>query len=381
VRILYLAADPVPGTKGASVRIERTVRSMLALGHDVALLTPESADGQRLEGVEHEAVTLDHDNYLERMMAFRREASAWLEQQQADAVQFRGIWEGIAAAAWARQQGARVIFEVHGLPSVELPYHFPGLEENHDLLDKLIAEEHVLLDAAHLVITHSHTGRRFLLMRGVHPDRIAIVPNAVDPELFSPGPAPLEDAAPLRMVYVGTMAPWQGLPILLEGLTRFRSGPVVELHVIGQRKSVWRRQLRRDARRARVHHLVHVSGSTTQDNLVPVLRSAHLCVAPMPADGRNTLQGCCPIKLLEYMAVGRPILATRIAPIEEILVDGDTALLADPGSTAALAEGIAWALANPAEREAMGQRAREAVLARFTPELFSARLAAALDRF
>jgi glycosyltransferase involved in cell wall biosynthesis len=375
VKILYLAADAVPAPKGAAVRIRTTVRLMRELGHDVELFTPAGA----AEG-DHDTVELEGDGFLERMMALRRAAEDWLRGRRADLVQFRGIWEGVPAVAWARRSGAAAALEAHGFPSVELHYHFSGLATEDRVLRKIIAEEQAVLGAVDRVVTPSATGARFLEMRGVKPDRIDIIPNAVDAELFSPGPVPPPDGAPLRLVYAGTLSPWQGLPTLLEAMERLRGGAGVELHVVGPAKSSWREGVRALARRLRVHHALHLSGSMDQADLVPVLRTAHACVAPLPGDPRNSVQGCCPIKILEYMAAARPILSTEIAPVLEILSHGKTAWLVEPGSPAALAEGIAWMRAHPTEREAMGARAREEARARWTPALFRDRLRLALDR-
>ena len=391
MNFLYLASDPAPAPKGAGVRIQRTVQTLCRLGHRVRLFTAstsatadEPTPGPLHSDLcQHTTVRLPAGNFLQRMMAFRAAAAGWLGEQGEpgdSAVQFRGIWEGMAALGWARTRGAPLIFEVHGFPSVELPFHYPALDGEPGVLEKLIEEERLLLSAASLVLTHSQTGRRFLKMRGVPEERIAVVPNAVDPELFSPPPLPPVADPPLRMVYLGTAAPWQGLGLVLEALGRLRGRSDIELHAVGPRKSFWRRELRDRARRLRVHHLLHLSEPTGQPELVPVLRTAHLCLAPMPADPRNALQGACPIKVLEYMAAGRPILATRIAPLLEILEHGRNAYLVQPSSPAALAEGIAWMLANPEQREQLGRQARQDLLARFTPALFDARLAAALER-
>jgi glycosyltransferase involved in cell wall biosynthesis len=110
------------------------------------------------------------------------------------------------------------------------------------------------------------------------------------------------------------------------------------------------------------------------------MRTAHLCVAPLAPDARNTLQGCCPIKILEYMAAGRPILSTRIGPVEEVLEHGTTALLVRPGSATALAEGLAWMLDHPAERETLGANARAALLRRHTPAHFCGAIDRAIRR-
>lgn len=375
MRILYMAPDPVPAPKGSGVRIERTVRALRALGHEVELLTP--AGTGRVMGLPHETIALPQENYLDRMLAWRDSAARWLKERRADAVWFRSPWEGAAALEWARRAGGRAVYECHGFPSVELPYHYPDLEGSPLSLEKLIAEERATLAGADGVLTHSQTGRRALLMRGVSPERIQLVPNCVDPAVFSPAAHP-PPGPPWRLAYVGTLAPWQGLPCLLEGLARARRKHALELQVLGPRKGAWQSDLRRLARALRVDDLVRVSGAVTQEELVPALRAAHVCVAPLPADARNAFQGCCPIKVLEYMGCGRPILATDAAPLKELLVHGRTAYLARAGSPAALAQGIDWLLADAARREALGAAAREEALARWTPAAFSSALSAAV---
>ncbi len=364
MKILYLASDPVPSPKGASVRILRTIDTMRALGHDVERFAPTPDPGTP---------------FLERMMGLRQEAERWLAGRRADLVQFRGIWEGVPALAWAKRAGAKAVYEAHGFPSIELAYHYPDLMSHDALLRKIIAEEQALLGAADRVMTPSSAGARFLLMRGARAERIDIVPNAVDPELFSPAPEPPPDAPPYRLVYEGTLSPWQGLEALLEALARLK-GRAVELHVVGPLKSAWREEIRARARRLRVHHDLHLSGSMDQRDLVPVLRTAHVCLAPLPSDPRNAVQGCCPIKILEYMGAGRPILATAIPPVQEILEHAKTAWLVPPGSPAELADGIGWMLDHPAEREALGRAARAEAVARWTPDRFRERLAEALRR-
>jgi glycosyltransferase involved in cell wall biosynthesis len=368
MKILYLAPDPVPAPKGAAVRIARTVDTLRGLGHEVELCTPAppaetagAGDGER--------------NFLARMLAFRHDAARWLSGRDADLVQFRSIWEGVAAVAWARRTGARAIFEAHGLPSVELPYHFPTLAR-HAVLDKIIAEERAVLDASDHVVVPSRTSARFLHRLGVAPGRVTIIPNCVDPDVFSPQAPPPPDEPPHRLVYVGTLAPWQGLATLLEALALLRGHRTLELHVVGPLKTTWGRALRQLARRLRVHDAVHLSGPMAQTDLVPVLRTAHVCVAPLLADARNTLQGCCPLKILEYMAVGRPILSTQIAAVEELVEHGVTAYLVRSGSAAALADGILWMLEHPCEREALGAAARAAALAARTPADFQRQVAA-----
>lgn len=367
MKILYLAPDTVPAPKGAAVRIGLTVATLRALGHEVEVLTlpPAAAEGPA-------------ENYLERMLRFREEAAAWLRDRDAELVQFRGVWEGLPALEWAQRRSVPAVFEVHGFPSLELPYHFPAVSRAERLLEKLISEERTLVRGARLCLVPSRTTARYLRRLGVPSERISVVPNAVEVDLFRP-PVSLPPAVPpLRLLYQGTLAPWQGLETLLEALALLKGRGLIELHVVGPAKSAWRARLRNLARALRVHHALHLSPPMERPDLVPVLQTAHVCLAPLADDPRNVVQGCCPIKLLEYMAAGRPILSTRIPPVEELLEHGQTAHLARAGSAFALAEGIAHLRDHPEEREALGARARAAAVDRFTVGHFQERLAAAL---
>jgi len=369
VKVLYLAPDRVPAPKGASVRIALTVSTLRALGHEVEVLT--------LPPVQPETAG---ENFLDRMLRFREEAAAWLVDRRADLVQFRGLWEGLAALEWARKHGVPAVFEAHGFPSIELPYHYPALWRADRVLEKLVAEErHLALGATHLVVP-SRTTARYLSRLGVPAERVSVVPNAVEVDLFRPPVAPPAPTPPFRILYQGTLAPWQGLHTLLEAMSLLRGRGLVELHAVGPAKSAWRARLRALARSLRVHHALHLSPAMERADLVAVLQTAHLCVAPLPDDARNVVQGCCPIKLIEYMGTGRPILATAIPPVQELLEHGTTAHLVRPGSAFALAEGIAELMAKPEEREALGRGARAAAVASFTVDHFKDRLRAALDR-
>lgn len=367
MKILYLAPDPIPAPKGAAVRIKRTIEAFVDLGHEVEVLTPPQRNG-------------DEEGFLARMLAFRSEAAAWLANRRADLVQFRGLWEGISVVEWARRTGTPALWEVHGFPSIELPFHFPGLTQHPRTLAQLIAEERRLLEIVHHFVVPSQTSALYLGRLGVPFEKISIVGNVADPAVFTPPPGPLPDVAPFRIVYQGTLAPWQGLETLLEALALLRGRSLAELHVVGPGKAWWRGTLRQTARRLRVHHALHLSGTVAPEDLPPILRSAHVCVAPLAPDARNTLQGCCPIKILEYMAAGRPILATRLGPVEELLEHGVTAHLVRPGSATALAEGLAWMIDHAAEREALGTAARRRLLERHTPERFRQAVSRALGR-
>lgn len=372
-----MAPDPVPHPKGAAQRIEATVRALARAGAQVRILTPAGPAGRVLEGLDHRTVALPQEGFLQRALVFREAARRLLAQEPPDLVWFRSPWEGVPAVREALRRGIPAVYEAHGFPSVELPAHHPGLRSRESTLDRLVAEENLLLHGSSLLITPSRTGRRFLQMRGVPPERIRVVPNSVPLECF-PACAPAAPGLPLRLAYLGTLAPWQGLGTLVEALARLKGRLEVRLRLAGTRKGPWLRELRTQVRCLGVRSMLEVEGPLDSEQIPAFLAQAQVCLAPLPDDPRNSLQGCCPIKILEYLAAGRAILATRVPPAEEILEHGRTGWLVRPGSASALAEGLLTLASRPDLVEALGRNAWGEARARWGRERFEAAVAEVL---
>jgi glycosyltransferase involved in cell wall biosynthesis len=376
-RVLYMAPDLVPFPKGSGTRIEATVRALAGHGAAVTLITPAPpphVGGARLPGVDHRLVELGGGPPLARFLAFR-DGCAQVLSEGWDVAWFRSPWEGIPAVL--SDSVRATVYECHGVPSIEMPSHDPTLRSDPVLLENLVAEENLVLMRASRVATPSQTGRTYLLSRGVRPERLDVVPNAVEcgPRLAVPA-----RGERLRLLYVGTLAPWQGVAGLFEALAFLRGRLDLELTLVGTRKGVWMRALRARAEGLRVRSRIRLLGARSAAELLPLMGEADVCVAPLVDDPRNSVQGCCPIKILEYMAAGRPILSTRVRPVEEILRHGETAWLVEPSSPWALAGGVLWMAEHPAEAEALGARAREEARARWHPDGFRTRIGALLSR-
>ena len=378
MHLLFMAPDPVPHPKGAAQRIEATVRALTSAGARVTILTPAGPEGRVLDGLDHRTVALPQEGFLQRALAFREAAQELLIREPPDLVWFRSPWEGVPAVREAWRRGTPAVYEAHGFPSVELPAHHPGLRTREKTLERLVLEENMLLQGSDLLITPSRTGRLFLQRRGVPPGRIRVVPNAVRLERF-PEPAPPAAELPLRLAYLGTLAPWQGLGTLVEALAHLKGRLEVRLRVLGTRKGVWFRELRSLIRALGVRGMLELEGPLAPEQVPAFLAQSQVCLAPLPDDPRNSLQGCCPIKILEYMAAGRAVLATGVPPVEEILEHGRTGWLVRPGSPSALAEGLLTLAARPELVEALGRKARAEAEACWAHPRFEAALAAVLD--
>lgn len=381
-RLLYAAMDPIPYAKGAAVRIEASVRACLAQGFQVRLITsaapPLEGFAPRLEmpGLEHFPIDLKDENFLDRALAFRSVVAMQALEFKPHIAIVRSIWEGLGALEVGPT--TPLIYEVHGFPSVELPYHFPAVRNHPQLLGRLIEEENRLLQKARLLITPSHTGGRNLHARGVAPRKIRVIANSLGPADFNwEDPAPAEASQPHRLLYIGTLAPWQGVEVLVEAMRHLKNRMSLKLVLAGTRKGPWLRRIRHLASALGVRSELEILGPLDRAEVRRQLQLAQICLAPLPDDARNSSQGCCPIKILEYMAAGKPILSTRIAPVEELLRHRETGWLVAPNSPKALADGIAHLLAHPDEAQALGRQARQSAT-RYSRRDFDRRLAACL---
>ena len=378
MNLLYSAFDPVPWPKGSGTRIEATVRALAAAGARVHLHTtkpphelPGFAETLETQNVTHEPVSIVGETFLDRALAFRQSVELLVASQDFQAAIFRSPWEGMPII----KSVPKVVYEAHGFPSVELPSHHPAVADQPQILDRLIGEENACLARASLYVTPSVTNRHFLMRRGAHPGKIHVISNSICPEEFAhfkqqPPPPP----EPFRIGYMGTLAPWQGLHTLLEAVALIHKGLPCKIVIAGTRKGRWIRSMKKAARQLRVKRCLEFHGPLAKEDLNEVLQSCHVLAAPLPNDPRNSMQGCCPIKILEYMATSRPIISTRIPPVQEILEHERTGYLVQAGSSQSLAAGLLHLAREPELAAALAQNARDEVFKNYTRSRFNSQV-------
>lgn len=179
-----------------------------------------------------------------------------------------------------------------------------------------------------------------------HWGRFHIVHCAVDPGRYTPS-----RHAGKRLLFVGRLAAVKGVPVLLEAL-RGLDTEGWHLTVIGDGPD--RAAIEAQARGLPVDFL----GYRSQAEVAQALSETDLFVLPSFAEG-------VPVVLMEAMASGVPVVATRIAGVPELVRDGTSGFLVPPGDATALRQAIAEALKDDAMRRAMGVEGRETVEADF----------------
>lgn len=370
-RVLYVSFDEVPAPKGAAVHIQQFAAAIAQVA-DLTLVTAHAGDQDRespagahpgVRPYRHVELAVPESNFLDRVRRFREKLAALLRAEGFELIHFRSIWEGAVAAALGGE--ARLIYEVNALPSIELKYLYPGVAASRALFHKLRNQELSLLVAADRVVTPSPVTAQFIARQGVCTEKIRIIPNGVDPELFSP-PEAEPCAPPLRLLYAGTLAPWQGLEMLYRAMRAVAASCDFRLWVVGQSRKQWVRRHRRLVAKLQLEERVEFRDAVSQPELAALLRQVHVCVAPLRANDRNVLQGCCPLKLLEYAAAGRAILAADLPAVRSVFEPRVHALLYNPRKVSHIKAALLELAGDAGLRRCLGEAARQRVLEKFT---------------
>ncbi|WP_050032910.1 glycosyltransferase family 4 protein [Halorubrum halophilum] len=252
-------------------------------------------------------------------------------------------------------------------PVVSIVHHLRASEPRR-LSPLYRAVERRYLAAVDGVVCNSAATRDAVAALGVDPEATVVAPPAGD--RFDPAIDDAEiaaraasrggderdgderggDAAPLRVAFVGNLAPRKGLDTLVEGMARADARvdltvvgrPVDEAHVAGVRRLVRERGL---------GDRVRFAGRLSDDALADALRESHVLAVPSRYEGFG-------IVYLEGMSFGLPAIASRAGGASETVTDGETGVLVDPDDPDAVARALDEFAADPDRLAEMSRAAR-----------------------
>jgi glycosyltransferase involved in cell wall biosynthesis len=207
---------------------------------------------------------------------------------------------------------------------------------------------------------------------GTSPDRILVIPRGVDPALFDPdGVAPrrvdalrqawsLPVAGPPVIMLPGRLTRWKGGAVLIEAAAKLRRRCMVVLAGGAEPgREGFRTELELLAAARGLEGSVRLVGHVADMPAALLLADVVVHASTDPeAFGRT---------VIEAQAMRRPVIASDLGATRETVQEAVTGWRVPAGDPDALAQAIDWVLGlPPEEREAIGRRAREAVLARYT---------------
>ena len=366
-RCLYVCGDlgvPIRGHKGASAHVRQVAGRLAAMGIDLRVVTPNPGPpppaGNRfdlpIEEVVPPAWTIRRAKELRRLLhniPVGRRVARLLREIRPDFVYERYSLCAIASGLACRRRRIPWLLEVNA-PLADEEERFRALRWRR--LTRAL-ERWILRHADHLFVV-SHALRRWAMEHGVAPDRITVLPNGVDLSRFHRG---IDGSAARRawgwgdretiVGFAGSLKPWHGAEVLLRSFEKAVAKETgLRLVFIGEGPQ--RERLERRVSRKGLEPVVRFTGAVAHEAVPSLLRATDILAAPyLPQDGFYF----SPMKILEYMAVGRPVVASRIGDIPA-WVEPDCGLLVPPGDESALCESLLSLARDREKARWMGRR-------------------------
>lgn len=394
MNIAYICSDfgvPVFGYKGASIHVREMVAAMLRAGHRVHVISPAMHDGggesggsnmgegavgavvappAALKWVDarlaarlvclslppaepHLQFTRELkrlDQFLGRDTRLRQEVrnllynlslqdnlKTYLQEQRIELIYERYTLFSLAGIRLARALGVPHILEVNA-PLAYEQEKMRGLE----MKDFARESEREIFAGTGRVIVVSGALKDFVVAGGVPEERVLVLPNAVDPQRFAAGPegAAIRERLGLNgktvIGFVGSLKPWHGTETLLAAFRELaRDDDRLHLLIVGDGPG--RAALEAETQRHGLEKSVSFTGNVAHDDIAGYIGAMDITAAPyIPNDNFYF----SPIKIFEYMIMEKPVVGARIGQVEEILKEGESGLLFEPGNVGELAAAL-----------------------------------------
>ena len=260
----------------------------------------------------------------------------------------------VAGSLIARARGITHVIEMNA-PLADEEERYRGLK-----LGRLTrALERWVLRRADLVVAVSPFVAEHARRQGVAPERIRVLPNGVDPERFNPGRDGRRVRASLGLDgsfvagFAGTLRPWHGVAHLIEGFAlAARSRNDMMLMILGDGPE--RATLERLARERGVRDRVRFLGAVPHVEMGDHLAACDVLCAPYAA---STEFYFSPIKIAEYRATGRAVIASAVGHLSHELGEENGAVLTEPGNPEAIGAALLALARDPARRRALADAA------------------------
>jgi glycosyltransferase involved in cell wall biosynthesis len=383
-RILHLLTNSLPDTQaGYTLRSRQVARSQAGAGLDPRMATRPGYPGdagrhgapleETVDGVRYHRLLPDAPAEALPDLALARHVAAaaqLVEALRPAALQPASNHRNAQVALALRDRfGLPVVYEVRGfLEETWLSRQGDEADSSERYLGTRAAETGCML-AADAVVTLSETMRRDIIGRGVAPDRVVVIPNAVEPDAFQPRPRDLDLASSLGITadetvvgYVSTLNAYEGVDTLVRAVARLRErGRSVRLLVVGDGPE--------RAALAALAASLGLGGRVAPAVFPGRVPNAEIArhyslidVFVVPRTPDRVSQLVTPLKPYEAMAMERALVASDVDALREIVDDGVTGLLFRAGDADDLARVLEPLLDDPARRAALGAAARTWVL-------------------
>jgi glycosyltransferase involved in cell wall biosynthesis len=379
LRILY--SHRIQSRDGQGVHLQALVDALRDEGHEVRVVGPAAFERAELGGESRffSALRRALPPFAAELAELAYSLPAYLRLARAardfrpDVIYERYNLFYLSGAVLARRMGLPFLVEVNA-PLAEERARFGNLR-----LRRLAHwSEAFVWRRADRVLPVTEVLAGHVVAAGVPRERIAVIPNGIHLEEFAreefaaPAPAPAAPKPTLTLGFIGFVRDWHGLDQVVRAIAAWQGEPRLSLLMVGDGPA--RPGLETLAAELGIADRVTFTGLAPREQVPALLASFDIALQPAAVPYAS------PLKVFEYMAAGRAIVAPDQPNLREVLSHEATALLFDPARPGAMWDAVLRLATEPSLRARLGAAAREEVLRRDLTWEGNARRVAALGQ-
>ena len=370
MKILYITLENLSLHKGSVIHIKEIVTGLRERGHQVGLIARSSNSSEKMEpfynleprpGFIRKYFGLKRQSYL--ISSFYLFVYLFKVLARYDVIYARDFHTVLIALFPRLLFNKKLVYEINGMASEELQM------KGHTYLNRIfvflvrIAERMATKYAERIVSVTPQIVSYLMDQYRCPRDKLVIVGNGVNTDMFRPMDqgdvlsdwrkrlgVSVDDRV---VLFVGNLARWQGVEVLIDAAFQvLKTEEKVKFLIIGE--GVLRKGLMEKVLNSGFEKSFIFTGMMDYEVVPFLINLADICVAPFILK-RNEKTGVSALKIFEYMACGKPVIASMIGGLE-FLEAGRAGRLTEPGDPVVLGEAIKNLLTNPEERLNLGKR-------------------------
>jgi len=380
MRILFLTQYYPPETGAAPLRAYHFATKLARRGHEVTVLTgmPNHPSGRKQQGfrwklgaserldgvrvVRSYLFATPHKTFLTRMLnqvsfavsAFVR--GCWTPACDVILVTSPPLFLGVSGWLLGHVKGAPYILDVRDY----WPHAAVALGQLTSRRVIRLAERMELFLYTHAawIVAVTPGMRRLMVKRGIPGHRVVLISNGADTDCFTPAANGVGRIAngTWTVLYSGTHGLVHGMEMILDAAERLADDERIRFVMVGD--GVAKDALVADAQRRKLSNMEFLP-SQQPEGLAERIRNSDVCIATT-TEGTFS-EGTVPVKMFDYMACGKPVVAAVAGDARTIMAEADGGIVVSPGDSAALAAALLKLLEDEGERTRLGKNGHEYV--------------------
>ena len=366
---------PLSLADGSLIHRYELVSNLARFENEIHIFTAGSTSLSNIENIHSH--NIPPGNFLSLIVNYFSSSISLLSSETFDVLYTRNPNFGFLAGLFCKTRCKKIVYELNGIPEDEKNLLRTKYEEDRfsqprkkNYFSNQYFSVHARLKLFILKKALGFSDRIIAVTPGIKTnlekiynipgEKIVVVSNGANTSLFRPKEQEIcrkklgLDLGTPYICFVGNLAPWQGIEYLVKAVPSILSRiPECRFLIVGD--GVMKDNLLKLCRELGVEDKFIFTGVVAYDRVPLYINASDICVAPFIL-ARNAKIGLSPLKLYEYMACGKPVVASNISGVSDVLEASGGGIPVLPENPNALAEGIIKVLENPGLGKKLGSK-------------------------